>query len=113
MDDQRLDLSLLDPKRDRVHWSNLVQSVTRRARQLERPRQEFLHLVLCWGRPALAIGAFIALFCWAGATGSRTRLSGTEAQSHPSQRLLRWAISGDRPATSEILLVLGSGHDHP
>jgi hypothetical protein len=113
MDDQRLDLSLLDPRRDRAHWSTLVQSVTRRARQLEPPRQEVLRLILCWGRPALAIGAFVALFCWAGATGSRAASGAIEDQAHPSQHLLRWATSGARPATSEILLVLGSDHEHP
>ncbi len=113
MADERLDLSLLDPKRDRARWVTLAQSVTRRARRFERPRQELLYLVFTWGRPALAVGAVVALFCWAGASGSQPSSDAFESPLHPRQHLSRWAISGARPATSEILLVLGNEHERP
>ena len=57
MDEQKIDMSAVDPSRDPERWETLVQSVAARALETRRRRLTVGHQLLSWARPALAIAA--------------------------------------------------------
>jgi hypothetical protein len=61
MDDDRIDLSSLDPRRDPARFARLVAQVVTRARQ----RRSLAVQLAIWARPTLAMAAACAVVAWA------------------------------------------------
>jgi hypothetical protein len=108
MNDERIDLSSLDPSRDEARWNRRIELIAARAAAAGRRRLTVAQQLRTWMRPALAIAASVALVSWLGALASRpsepTAITATE---DPASTLARWAMSDERPSTSSILEVLG------
>ena len=112
MDEQKIDLSDLDPSRDAERWEELVRTVARRALAARRRRLTVGHQLLAWARPALAVAAVAALVSWVGNLASpEPTATIAEGQEDPAIVLARWASSDERPSTPKILRVLGERHD--
>jgi hypothetical protein len=122
MDDERIDLSALDPARDGKRWDEMVDSVAARALAARRrstggasPGPVALQLV-AWARPALALAAALALVVWAAAlaAGGAARASapGT-TRTEPAFALSAWAMQDELPSTEDVLETLGGDHADP
>ena len=108
MKDERIDLSLLDPARDRERWEGMVSAVVARARALH-PRTVSQQL-RDWARPALAIAASFAIASWAGAlVRDQVQQSPTSVASDPAFELSRLAAELESPPPAKILQLLGDG----
>jgi hypothetical protein len=100
--DQKIDLTALDPSRDRARWAELVDTITTRVAQARRP--SVTRQLLVWARPTLALAAAVALVVWGSALlGARE----SEAEAAPADLLARWAQNDEVPAATQILDVLG------
>jgi hypothetical protein len=111
MNDERIDLSVLDPSQDPQRWDRIIQSVTARAMEARRRRLTISYQLWTWSRPALAIAATVALAIWAGALASARNHSATVRENQePAFVLAEWAVSSEPPSTSVILQVLGEHH---
>jgi hypothetical protein len=106
MDNRPVDLSVLDPSRDARRWAALLESVASRAWAARKRQLTILAQLVHWARPALAIAATIALFCWMGSRGETTT-----TQLEPADQLSAWAAQDTRPPTSAIIAVLGEDGD--
>ena len=109
MNDDKLDLSPLDPEQDEERWEALVTSITRRA-VAARERRGLFGEMLTMSRPALALAAGVAIIVWMGAISMR------HAEHAPSREdrvmtLLSWANAPTMPEPSEILATFGGNHD--
>jgi hypothetical protein len=111
MDEQKIDLSVLDPSREPERWEKLIRSVARRALAARRRRLTVGYQLLAWARPALAIAAAAALVSWAGNLASPgPTATVAESEEDPAIVLARWASSDERPPATKILRVLGERH---
>jgi hypothetical protein len=107
MNDDRIDLSALDPGRNRGRWEARVNEVAARARALPQ-RRTVSHQLRAWARPVLAIAASLAIVSWAGAL-VRDRTPDANAPADPALELSRIAAEGETPPTGTILQLLGDG----
>ncbi len=108
MDEQKIDLTVLDPSRDPERWERLVQSVVSRASAARRRTLTVGRQLVAWARPALAIAAGLALLSWAGRLASpEPEAAVARARDDPASVLVRWASSDERPPAARILEVLG------
>jgi len=111
MNDEKIDLSVLDPSRDEERWERLVESVASRAWSARRRRLTVGNQLTAWARPGLAIAAAVAIAVWAGAlTSAEKRAAATGSQAEPAFVLAGWAVSDQVPETSKILEVLGGSN---
>ena len=111
MNQDRIDLSMLDPSRDQPRWEQTVQSVASRAWAARRRRLSIGGQLSVWARPVLAIAAAVSLVSWAGAlTSNSSKPANVSDQQEPAAVLLQWANNDEVPPTSQILQVLGEGH---
>jgi hypothetical protein len=111
MDDDRIDLSSLDPSRDAARWEARIQAVAALAAARRRPSLE--RQLLRWARPALALAAGVALAVWATALQTEDPLTGAAALRGESQRteaLMGWAETGKLPGTLDALTLLGGSN---
>jgi len=105
-DDSKIDLSALDPTRDRLRFERLVRSVA--ARAAERRAPDSLSVIVRNWRPALALAACLAVAIWApAALRSSDTPSATPQTKDPAALLLTWASSGVPSRADEILQSLG------
>lgn len=108
MDDERLDLSALDPSRDSARWDRLVTSIAERAAGKRREQLTMTHQLMVWARPVLAIAAALALVSWCGAWAHGTTHTAPATRvEQPESVLSRWAASGGQPSAARMLSVLG------
>ena len=106
MNDEPIDLSMLDPTRNRQRWQSRIDKIvvdTVRARQR---RPGLFDQVDRFARPALAIAATLALISW-GATLQAGNQATTSAVGSPTTTLLQWAMNDEVPSTSEVFQSLG------
>jgi len=110
MNDDRFDLSPLDPARDRERWERRIRQVVTHA--LQARRWTVSGQLSRWARPALGLAAAAALFSWLG-LALRLPLDGAAEgepsweQTDPSALLSSWAAADTRPSTGTLLSVLG------
>ena len=114
MDDDRLDLGALDPRRDPKRWEALVQATSARAvaaalasARTVRPIR-LGDVLRQQGRVALALAASIAVLMvgaayWRGSPDSST------SRMEPAQTTLGWVASSEAPSAEEALSVWGGG----
>ena len=99
-DDDKLDLSALDPTRDALRFERMVRAVAAKAMA---QRQDPLDLAVRWWRPALALAAGLALLAWAPSLfGARSSTQSLD----PGATLLTWA-SGADPTSADLLATFG------
>jgi len=102
-DDDRLDLTALDPTRDRSRFERLVRS-TVAAAMARRPSTA--RETLRWWRPALALAASLAIASWLPVL-----LGGDDAtatRSDAAAALLTLAHSDTAPSATDILTTFES-----
>jgi hypothetical protein len=108
MEQEKVDLSALDPSRDSARWNRLVDSITRRALEARRRRISVPYQLLAWARPAVAMAAAFAVVVLVGASISRLSARSSEvATAKPAVMLSIWAATGNRPSTASMIEVLG------
>ncbi len=105
-DDDRIDLSCLDPMQDEQELDRLTAVITARI-LAERRRKDSLwnHLGRRVGWAALAasfVTATIVLLAWLSPEPNWSVETG-----EPEYQLLSWSVGEHDPTTSEILAVLG------
>jgi hypothetical protein len=111
MNDERIDLSALDPARDSERWERRIREVVAGA-MLAR-RWTVSGQLSSWARPALALAAAAALFSWVGLVIYAVPLEGSAArtaaaaQQDRSLTLSSWAATDEQPSAGSLLSVLG------
>lgn len=111
MNEEKIDLSALDPSVDEQHWEQLIHSVTSKALAQRAPRLTVAEQLFTWARPALVAAALLAVAIWAGAmTATDTWQEIAEDQEEPAFILASWAMGDELPSTQKILSVVG-GND--
>jgi len=107
MNDDKLDLSALDPARDRQRWERRIGQVV--ARAVVARRFSVGGQLRSWARPALGLAAAAAVFSWLGLIlrwQDQAPLSTSQNEEAVSV-LSRWAASDEQPSASRMLSVLG------
>ena len=112
MNDEKVDLSSLDPTMDQQRWDRLVGSIADRAWSARKRRLTVPLQLVTWARPVLAVAACLALVPW-GASLLRNGESEqpSASQQDPAYLLARWAAEDEKPSPSEILRLLGDSHE--
>ena len=109
--DDRLDLSALDPARNAPRWESMMHSVVARATESRRRRITVTRQMLAWAGPVLAAAAAIALVSWIGALSSTSpNVDSVRSATEPAFVLSTWAANDARPEPAQILEVLGESH---
>jgi len=108
-DDDRVDLSALDPARDPARWNTLVTTVS--ARAAARRRASLSRVLAGHAVPAFALAAAAALAIWVFAPARGVPATTTETYSE-SDGLAGWALRGS-PDGAGLLTSLGGSHDDP
>jgi len=103
MDDDRVDLSALDPARDPARWNALVTAAA--ARAAARRRASLARTVAGYGIPAFALAAAAALAIWVLAPARGAPAITTETDN-ASDVLAGWALQGV-PDGAGLLSSLG------
>jgi len=116
-EDEKVDLSALDPFPDPVRFERTVKAIAARALSVRQRRQTVSGQLSAWARPALAVAAGVALVSWVPSLWLRARGQG-QAAAAPSQTvagpaptLMEWAARDALPEdTTELLRTLGGVH---
>jgi hypothetical protein len=98
MDDEKVDLSPLEPFGDRDQRERLVRALARRA--ADGVQHPVLSDLSRWARPVLAVAAALALLAWLPS------LLDQRESADPASAILRWARRNEVPPTGELLTVL-------
>ena len=108
MHDSKIDLSALDPAQDTEHWHQLVESIAERAFARRKQRLTVGYQLMSWARPVLAAAAALTIVFGTKALLSHNEPSVTAKKHFETAYVLaKWASNDERPATSNILQVLG------
>jgi hypothetical protein len=108
MDNEKIDLSSLDPSRDESRWNDLISAIARRAREARQRRLSVPYQLLAWARPAVAMAAAIALVVVVGASLSRYAAQTKSVNTvKPALMLTVWAATDVHPSTAAMLELLG------
>jgi hypothetical protein len=102
-DDDRVDLSALDPARDPARWSSLVTAVA--ARAAARRRTSLSRALARQAIPAFALATAAAVAIWVLAPARGAPVATTETYSE-SEGLAGWALHGT-PDGEGLLTSLG------
>ncbi|HUK66976.1 MAG TPA: hypothetical protein VLV17_09135 [Anaeromyxobacteraceae bacterium] len=104
MNDDRLDLSALDPKRDPLHFERMVRAVVLRGRPRVHP---VFPVLLGWGKVAVTCAALLALSAWIPAV-----LRWRQGESRTPDRLAlvsSWAEAGSIPSDADLFWTIEAG----
>jgi len=114
VDPDRIDLSPLDPSRDRVRWERIVRGVAARGAAARRRPNPVLAQVVAWWRPAMALAFAAALLAWAPAVlrppGSASR-GDAAAGADPVASTAWWALRERAPDAAELAIPTGASDD--
>jgi len=106
MNDDKLDLSALDPALDQERWERRIGQVV--ARAVVARRWSVGGQLRSWARPALGLAAAAAVFSWLGLIVRWQEAAPLSSQSEEAISVLsRWAASDEQPSASSMLRVLG------
>jgi hypothetical protein len=106
-DDEKIDLSALDPSYDPARWTQLVEAATERALARRLATLTVSRQLSAWAQPTLALAAALSLMVWAGA------LLGLGARSDtrdPVEQLSQWAVNNQVPSTTNVFETFGVAH---
>jgi len=110
MDDDRIDFSALDPKRDAVRFKRMVDTIVAGARSPVSAARFLVHELVSWGRAAVAISALLALTAWLPTlvrNGSNWGQSPFSAVNDPVELVSSWARVGKVPSEVDPIEALG------
>ena len=105
LDDERLDLSPLDPTRDPVRLSALARAIAAQAGERAQP-DPWAALWRLW-RPSLALAATCALAAWGPLLWPRGPSTSEAEVADPASAVLEWARAGAPDSAAEVLRSLG------
>ena len=110
MDEEKIDLSPLDPSRNEQRWNRSADSIATRAWKAAK-RVSFRRQLIAWARPAIAFAIVIAVMSVTGAYffGHKNITQGVE-NMEPAMALVSWAAGDPAPSAAAILEVLGGNH---
>jgi hypothetical protein len=109
MDDERIDFSALDPKRDSRRFERMVEAVLFAARPSGRP--PIMDQLVRSGRTALALAALLAVTAWLPKWlgGDSTSAGSPAAMGHDSVELVSgWAQTGKVPPDVDLIQTIGT-----
>jgi hypothetical protein len=105
-EDERLDLSPLDPTRDELRFERMVRSIASRAAAGR--AADTGTVIVRWWRVALAVAASLAIAAWAPWLVSGSRSADAAVTQHdPAESLLEWARTGGPSSPTDVLVSLG------
>ncbi|HTT71252.1 MAG TPA: hypothetical protein VMG32_08500 [Anaeromyxobacteraceae bacterium] len=104
MDDDRLDLSALDPKRDPDRFERMVKAVVAGVRPREARVHPLLLSLLGFGRMAVACAALLAAVAWVPAL-VRWREAGRTRRDRVAL-VSSWAEAGQIPKDADLFRTL-------
>ena len=110
MENERIDLSSLDPARDAAGWETRLSVLSRQARAIRNDRNRLATRLWTWGRPMLAVAAVLAAVTWTLAW--RLGPSPTQVED-PAWAVASWAVTEELPPTNELLQTLGGIRHDP
>jgi hypothetical protein len=105
MDDERIDFSPLDPKRDEVRWGRIVTDLAAHAVTDRREHLSVQWQLACWARPVLAVAAGLCLLAWAGGWLGNGRAS-VDGETATALTVANWAANNQVPEPSALLQTL-------
>ncbi len=110
MDDDRIDFSVLDPKRDPSRFKRRVGLILSGARLAVPAPLGMVGQLVVWGRAAVAASALLAVAAWLptlvkGGLGSAP--SGLVAMNDPVDLVSQWARTGKVPTEIDPEEALG------
>ncbi len=109
MDDDRIDFSALDPKRDPIRFKRMVEMTLAGIRSSASGAPGLVHQLDVWGRTAVAAAALLALVAWLPALfeDGRSPSASTHRGSDPVELISQWAKTGGVPSEADPLDALG------
>ncbi len=109
MDDDRIDFSALDPKRDAIRFRRMVEMTLAGIRSSALAAPGLVHQLAVWGRTAIAAAALLALAAWLPALfeDGRSPAAGVHRGSDPVELVSQWAKTGRVPSEADPLDALG------
>jgi hypothetical protein len=112
MDESRLDLSALDPKRDPARFERLVRAVVDGARQPAPPAHWLVLDLVHLGGVAFLAAAVLAAISWLPSMSRRgAETGGMASAADPVALVSSWAYVGRVPSDVDPVQVLGVYHD--
>ena len=111
-ENEKLDLSVLDPSRDAVKWRKLVNEIARKGIEARRRRLSVFAMLALWVRPCAALAATAAaLLLIFSAVRPHTAPTASPMSPDPVAAVLAWAQSDRLPDSETVLWVLGGSHE--
>ena len=105
MDDDRMDLSSLDPGRDPERFERMVRSVLVRA-EASAPRA-FAAALVARGRVAVLLAGLVAALAWIPALAGRRDAVPDPSTTDAVATVAGWAEAGAIPSGADVYHVLG------
>ena len=108
MDDDRIDFSALDPKRDAIRFNRMVEMTLAGIRSSALGAPGLVHQLVVWGRTAVATAALLALAAWLPALFDDGRSPASALRGgDPVELVSQWARTGGVPSEADPLDALG------
>lgn len=110
MDEERIDFSALDPRRDPARFEQMVKAVVAGAAARPPSPHPFLRTLAGQGRMVALVAAALALVAWLpnlGASLSGASPSQGTTESDPVDLVSTWAQSGQVPTDVDLFQALG------
>jgi len=104
----RIDFSVLDPRRNELRWARTVDGLVGKALADRRKRLSIEQQLLRWARPVLAVAAGLGIVAWTAgllAMGASEQISAT--RHAPALTLANWAANNQIPEPSDLVGTLG------
>lgn len=105
MDDDRMDLSSLDPGRDPERLERMVRSVLSRA-DASRPHA-YAEALVARGRGAVLLAGLLAALAWVPALAGRGNAVPDASVADAVATVAGWAEAGTIPSGADVYRVLG------
>jgi hypothetical protein len=104
MENNKIDLSPLDPSNDTQRWNALFESIVNRVIEVRQKRLSFGYQLFIWARPTLTLTVALAFLVVVGASlrGERAQTE-IRSQVQTTLTLALWAATNERPSTEAIV----------
>ncbi len=111
MDDEKVDLSPLDPARDELAWERRIASVAARGLAARKRTLSVSDQLRVWQKPALAVAAALAAASWLGVIAGERFFAEPETRESAELTWSRWALNDEVPQTAELFEVMEASHE--
>ncbi len=107
IEDEKIDLSPLDPCADRDRTEGRIREVIAYAATV-RSRSGISAFLAAWARPALGLAVASAVLALGVLSAPLHAPSTQPSLSDPAEAMLRWTLTGHTPTPAEFLHTFGS-----